>query len=179
MLLWTAVVFNAAYVLWTVFDYVLVPEQWTLLFGLRVVAVAINIMVTVVVLRPRYRKYSFEGFWVLVVVWCAFIAPMLPLAGDNLSEIHDGSFGDHDRCRSGPGVAPSVADHRCCLFAMVVNAGFFFPSWTGVPAMRDVVANSFVDRNRFWARGDVGGIQVRSCKTGFSKSGAVGDRGPS
>jgi signal transduction histidine kinase len=143
MLFWTAVVFNTAYVAWAVFDYMLVPEQWAFFFVLRVVAVVINTTMVVIVFRPQYRKYSLEGFWILVFVYCAFIGPMLPLAGDNLSRYVMGL----SVTMVGAGVIPVWHPRwplTVLLLAMLVNAAFFFPAWTGEPPIREVVANSFV-----------------------------------
>ncbi len=143
MLLWTAVVFNAAYVGWALFDYVLVPDLWSTFLVFRIIAVAINTAMVVVIFRPRFRRYSFEGFWLLVVVYCSFIAPMLPLAGDNFAKYIMGLA----VTMVGAGVIP-VWHPRWPVTALVVvglvNAAFFFPMWDGDPPMQEVVANSFV-----------------------------------
>jgi len=143
MLLWTAVVFNIAYIGWAVFDFVLVPQLWSYFLVFRVVAVAINTVMVIIIFRPRYRRYSFEGFWLLVVVYCNFIAPMLPLAGDNFAKYIMGLA----VTMVGAGVIP-VWHPRWPLTALllvgVVNATFFFPVWTGNPPMQEVVANGFV-----------------------------------
>lgn len=143
MLLWTAVVFNSAYIGWALFDYILAPELWSYFLVFRVVAVTINTLVVIIIFRPHFRKYSFEGFWLLVVVWCSFIAPMLPLAGDNFSKYVMGLA----VTMVGAGVIP-VWHPRWPLSALlvvgIVNAAFFIPVWTGDPPMQEVVANSFV-----------------------------------
>lgn len=143
MLFWTAVVFNSAYLGWALFDYVLVPDLWSRFLVLRIVAVLINTIMVVLIFRPRFQRFSFEGFWVLVFVWCSFIAPMLPLAGENLSRYVMGL----SVTMIGAGVIP-VWHPRwplTVLFAaMIVNIGFFLPVWSGDPPIRDVVANSFV-----------------------------------
>lgn len=143
MLLWTAVVFNTAYVAWGFFDFILLPELWSYFFVFRVIAVAITTTMVFVIFRPRFRKYSFEGFWLLVVVYCAFIAPMLPLAGDDFSKYIMGL----SVTMVGAGVIPVWHPRwpiTCLIVCAAVNAAFFFPVWTGEPAMREVVANSFV-----------------------------------
>ena len=143
MLLWTAVVFNTAYVAWAIFDYILLPELWSYFFVFRVIAVAITTTMVFVVFRPRFRRYSFEGFWLLVVVYCTFIAPMLPFAGQDFSKYIMGL----SVTMVGAGVIP-VWHPRWPITALLVcaavNAAFFFPTWTGEPPMREVVANSFV-----------------------------------
>ena len=143
MLVWTAVVFNIAYLSWALFDYVLVPDIWSRLLVLRVAAVVVNTVIVVVIIQPRFRRYSFEGFWLLVVVYCAFIAPMLPLAGDNFAKYVMGL----SVTMIGAGVIPVWHPRwpaSALVVAVAVNAAFFFPAWTGEPAMREVVANSFV-----------------------------------
>lgn len=82
-LVWTAVVINSAYLAWTVFDYILVPDLWQLFLTLRLVAVTVITIVVVVVFR-RARHYTWEAFWVMVVGYLGFISPMLPLVGDDL-----------------------------------------------------------------------------------------------
>jgi len=143
MLLWTAVVFNIAYMGWALFDYVLVPELWSYFLVFRVIAVAINTAMVFTIFRPRFRKYSFEGFWLLVVIYCSFIAPMLPLAGDDFAKYIMGLA----VTMVGAGVIP-VWHPRWPITALVVvgivNAAFFFPMWRGEPPMREVVANCFV-----------------------------------
>jgi len=143
MLFWTAVVFNCAYLGWALFDYVLVPELWSKFFVLRIIAVLINTTMVVVIFRARFQRFSFEGFWILVFVWCAFIAPMLPLAGADLSNYAMGL----SVTMIGAGVIPVWHPRwplSVLLVAMLVNIGFFFPVWNGDPPIRDVVANSFV-----------------------------------
>jgi len=143
MLLWTAVVFNTAYVMWALFDYILVPEHWAFFFVLRIMAVVINTVMVVIIFRPRFRRYSFEGFWLLVVVYCAFIAPMLPVAGSDFSKYIMGL----SVTMIGTGVIP-VWHPRWAVTALLtavgVNTVFFLPQWAGVPLMREVLADSFV-----------------------------------
>jgi signal transduction histidine kinase len=78
---WTAIVFNVLYLAWSAFDYVLAPRHWHLFLALRVAAVAINTAAVALVHRRRFRRYTFEAFWLLAVVFGGFIAPMLPLVG--------------------------------------------------------------------------------------------------
>jgi len=143
MLLWTTAVFNIAYLGWALFDYVLIPELWSYFLVLRIVAVSISSVVVIVLFRPRFRQYSFEGFWLLVVVYCGFIAPMLPLAGDNFAKYIMGLA----VTMIGAGVVPVWHPKwpvTVLLVVIGINAAFFFPAWRGEPSMREVVANSFV-----------------------------------
>jgi len=143
MLLWTAVVFNIIYVGWSLFDYILVPDLWLRFFALRVIAIVITTITVGMAFQPQFRKYSFEGFWVLAVVYCAFIGPMLPLAGDGFSKYVMGL----SIVMMGVGVIPTWPPRwtaSALLVGGIIVAGFFFPFWTGSPPMREVVANSFV-----------------------------------
>ena len=143
MLLWTALVFNIVYVGWSLFDYVLVPNLWFRFFVLRLIAVVVTTITVAVVYRPRFQNYSFEGFWILAVVYSGFIGPMLPLAGDGFSKYIMGL----SIVMMGVGVIP-VWHPRWTATSLLVGglivAGLFFPFWTGSPPMREVVANSFV-----------------------------------
>lgn len=86
VLLWTLLVFNPVYVGWTVFDYLLVPDQWLYFLQLRLGAAVLTSAVAIWVSRPRFKRYSWEAVWVFAIVYCAGIAPMLPHAsGANLS----------------------------------------------------------------------------------------------
>ncbi len=81
ILFWSAVIFNPLYVAWTILDSILVPAHWGTFLVLRLVAAAINTAVVILVHRPRWRSYTWEAFWIYVVVFGIFIAPMLPFSG--------------------------------------------------------------------------------------------------
>ena len=84
--LWTVLVFNPVYVGWTVFDYLLVRDQWLFFLQLRLAVAVLTSAIAVWVSRPKFRRYSWEAVWLLAVVYCGGIAPMLPYAGGaNLS----------------------------------------------------------------------------------------------
>jgi signal transduction histidine kinase len=85
ILFWTAVVFIPAYLAWTVFDVVLEPAHWRYFLVLRLVAAVLNTVIAVAMHRPRYHRFAWEALWALAFLFGAFIAPMLPLAGDNFS----------------------------------------------------------------------------------------------
>ena len=85
IVLWTTVVFNPTYLLWSVFDYFLAPATWGFFFTLRICAVAITSLVTLALFRLNLRRYSWEGFWIISFVYSAFVAVMLPYSGDDLS----------------------------------------------------------------------------------------------
>jgi signal transduction histidine kinase len=143
MLVWTSVVFNSVYLAWAFFDYVLVPDRWPLFLVFRITAVVLNSIMVAVVLRPRFRRYSLEGFWILVVVYCSFIAPMLSLAGDDVSKYAMGLA----VTMIGAGVVPVWHPRwpaTALLVSGAINAAIFVSTWSGEPPMREVVANSFV-----------------------------------
>jgi signal transduction histidine kinase len=77
ILLWSACVFNAAYLAWTGFDYVLAPDLWRRFFLFRLSASGINTVIAILVVRGPLRRYTWEGFWAWLFVFGAFIAPML------------------------------------------------------------------------------------------------------
>ncbi len=85
IVLWTTVVFNPTYLLWSVFDYFLSPATWGFFLILRVCAVVITSLVTLAIFRLNLRRYSWEGFWIVSFVLSAFVAVMLPYSGDDLS----------------------------------------------------------------------------------------------
>jgi len=80
LLFWTVAVFNVAYLAWGVFDYFLVPGHWRYFLTLRLIGTAANALIVFTVYRPRLRRYTWEAFWAVGLVFDGFIAPMLPLA---------------------------------------------------------------------------------------------------
>jgi signal transduction histidine kinase len=143
MLVRTMAIFNVVYVSWGLFDYILVPDHWVRFLVLRVIAIAITTTTVVLVYRPRFRSYSFEGFWVLAVVYCAFIGPMLLPSGEGFSKYIMGL----SITMMGVGVIP-VWHQRWTASALLVGSAivavFFLPFWRGQPPLSEVVANSFV-----------------------------------
>ncbi len=84
LLFWTIVIFNPVYLAWTVFDYFLEPGYWILFFVLRLSAFFIISLVGVFIFLFGFKRYSFEGFWVVVFVYVFFVALMLPkIQSDN------------------------------------------------------------------------------------------------
>ncbi len=83
MVFWVAVAFIPAYLVWTVFDFVLAPAHWTYFLFLRLAAVVLTTAVAVAAHRPGFRRFTWEALWALAFFFGAFIAPMLPLAGDH------------------------------------------------------------------------------------------------
>lgn len=82
---WTTAVFNPAYLLWSIFDYFLAPANWGFFLVLRISAVVINSVVALIIVRQDLKRYSWEGFWIISLVYSAFVGVMLPYSGDNLS----------------------------------------------------------------------------------------------
>jgi signal transduction histidine kinase len=143
MLVRTVLVFNVLYLGWGLFDYILVADRWTLFLTFRASAVVVNSLIIAVIFRPRFRKYSLEGFWVVAVAYCAFIGPMLPFTGDAFSKYIMGLA----VCMMGVGVIPvwrPVWTASSLAVSGLIVAVFFFPGWQGDPPVPEVVANSFV-----------------------------------
>ena len=143
ILLWTAIVVTSLYLVWTVFDFFLVPELWFYFLLLRLTAAGINTVVAVVVLRPGMERHTWQAFWILVFVYCAFIAPMLPRVGENLSLYVMGLA----VTLIGAGVIPVWHPRwagTVLLASIGVNVLAFSMIWTGDSPVRDVVGNTFV-----------------------------------
>ncbi len=85
VLLWTNLLFNPALLIWSFFDYYLVPELWKYFLFLRLVGVALNFTVLGIISRKQLRRLSWEGMWLLVFTLCAVVALMLPHSGDNFT----------------------------------------------------------------------------------------------
>jgi signal transduction histidine kinase len=85
ILAWSAIVFNVAYVAWTVFDHVLAPAHATEFLVYRLSAAAINTGIVLVVHRTSLRRRTWEAFWLWLFVFGALIAPMLPQVGDEFA----------------------------------------------------------------------------------------------
>lgn len=85
VLLWSAAVFNLAYLGWTLFDMVLAPDLWRRFLVYRLVAAVLNTAIALAVLHPRLRHRTWEAFWLWLFVFGVFIAPMLPVVGDNFA----------------------------------------------------------------------------------------------
>ena len=85
VLVWTNILFNPALLVWSFFDYYLVPDLWKHFLILRIIGVAFNFTVLGVISRPSLRRYSWEGMWLLVFTLCTVVALMLPHSGDNFT----------------------------------------------------------------------------------------------
>jgi signal transduction histidine kinase len=80
---WTVVIFNVVYVAWAAFDYFLVPTRWREFLTMRLVAAGLNVLILAAVRRRSLRRYSFEAFWLVALVFGGFISPMLPQLGSD------------------------------------------------------------------------------------------------
>jgi len=85
VLLWTNLLFNPALLIWSVFDYYLVPDLWRSFLGLRIAGVVFNFAILILISKRESRRYSWQGMWLLVFTLCAVVALMLPFSGDNFS----------------------------------------------------------------------------------------------
>ena len=141
MVFWTAIVFIPAYVGWTVFDLILAPVHWQAFLGLRLTAAALNTGVAVAVHRPRYRRFTWEALWLIGLVFGAFIAPMLPLAGDRFPAYIMG----FSVVVLGVGILPawparwSLAN----IAAQIAAAVLAFAVWPSPEPLREILGGAF------------------------------------
>ena len=82
ILTWGAALFNVIYLAWTVFDRFLAPEHWGFFLILRLASVVISSAVVIAV-RRSFPTRTWEGYWIVTVVYGLFIAPMLQYATDS------------------------------------------------------------------------------------------------
>ena len=143
ILFWSAIVFNVAYVGWTVFDHVLAPAHAREFLVYRLLAAAINTAIVVVVHRPALRRRTWEAFWLWLFVFGALIAPMLPQVGTEFAPYVLG----FTLIIFGAGLLPFWPPRwAVALVAAVVAVAIgFLAASPGVIAGRDLVAGaSFV-----------------------------------
>jgi signal transduction histidine kinase len=84
ILVWTNLIFNPTLLVWSVFDYYLIPEYWGYFLVLRSAGVAVNFAALWFLRRYELQRYSWEGMWLLVFTLCGVISLMLPLSGESL-----------------------------------------------------------------------------------------------
>ncbi len=138
---WTATVFIPAYLAWTVFDFLLAPAHWRFFLSLRLGAAVLNTLIAVVAHRPRFRRFAWEAFWALAFFFGAFIAPMLPLAGNHFPAYVMG----FSVVILGAGVLPvwpprwSLAN----LAAQIGAAAIAFAVWPSSVPLREVLGSAF------------------------------------
>jgi len=141
---WTTVVFNPAFLLWSIFDYFLAPDTWEFFLILRICAVVINSAVALIIFRPKLRQYSWEGFWIIAFVYSAFVGVMLPYSGDSLSRYILGFA----VILFGAGVLPVWPTRWAVTFNIAAAAfavGFFMVTREGSNvAAGDIIAAIFV-----------------------------------
>lgn len=78
VLSWSIAIFDAAYVGWTVFDWLLEPEHWRSFLAIRVAVALFGTAVALWIRRPGRERYTWEAFWLWLFVCGAGIAVMLP-----------------------------------------------------------------------------------------------------
>jgi signal transduction histidine kinase len=141
---WTASVFTPIYLAWSVFDRFLLPDQWTGLLGIRLIAVVCVAVTAVLSLKVGPRRYTFEGFWFIALFFGGFVGLMLPAAGSALLPYIMG----FSIVLLGAGILP-VWPLRWAISLMVLSVGIavaaiatsFDPE---VFPLTDLVAGSFV-----------------------------------
>lgn len=143
VLIWTNFLFNPALLIWSFFDYYLVPELWKQFLVFRIVGVVFNFTVLGLISRPRLRRYSWEGMWLLVFTLCTVVALMLPHSGDNFTRYVFGFV----VIIFGTGIVPIWQPRWgvsvlvvCVAFAAIVLAASDHPAVQD----RDIIGNGFV-----------------------------------
>jgi signal transduction histidine kinase len=141
---WTAVIFNPTYLLWSVFDYFLAPDEWGFFLILRICGVAINSVVALVVVRSDLKRYSWEAFWTISFVYSAFVGVMLPYSGENLTSYIMGFA----VILFGAGILPFWPPRWGVTFNLAAASFallYFSLAWEGSEVeLSDVVTGSFV-----------------------------------
>jgi signal transduction histidine kinase len=140
-LFWATIVINTAYVLWTVLDLVLAPDQWLYFLGLRIAGVAIITVAVVWVFQNGHQRYTWEAFWLMVLVYLCFIALMFPLVGDSLSQYVMG----YTITILGAGLVPVWHPRWLASvlgLSLLVSTVVFFAQWPGDTPFGDLVTNS-------------------------------------
>lgn len=86
ILAWTLLIFNPVFVGWSVFDYLLEPEQWFLFLEVRVSVAVFSALVAVFVSGQVRAVFSWEALWTIAFTQMIALSFMLPrVAGENLS----------------------------------------------------------------------------------------------
>ena len=60
--MWTNLIFNPTLVLWSIFDYYLVPESWSYFLSLRLAGVALNFAVLALLMQIRFATLFVGGY---------------------------------------------------------------------------------------------------------------------
>lgn len=143
-LFWTAIAINSAYLLWTFLDMLLVPEWWLFFLVLRVVAVAIITAVVLMVFRGGYQRYTWEAFWLMIVIYLSFIGVMMPLVGAKYLTHYVMGY---TITIIGSGLVP-VWYPRWLTTAfkasLIIGTVLFFTLWSGDVPFANIVTNTFV-----------------------------------
>ncbi len=141
MVFWVAAAFIPAYLAWTAFDFVLAPAHWTYFLFLRLAVVVLNTTIAVAAHRPRLRRFTWEALWALAFFFGAFIAPMLPLAGEHLPAYVMG----FTVVILGVGLLPAWPPNWS-LANIVANIGiasFAFAIWPTTIPLREILGSAF------------------------------------
>jgi signal transduction histidine kinase len=83
--LWSAAVFNTAQLAWVGFDYVFAPEHWHEFLLLRLALFVVNGTIALLVYLGPLRRLTWEAFWLWLIVFASFIAPMPVLVEESFA----------------------------------------------------------------------------------------------
>jgi len=141
---WTASVFTPIYLAWSLFDRILLPDQWMRLVAIRLIAAVCVVVTAGLAVNVGTRRHTFEGFWLIAFFFGGFVALMLPLAGDAFLPYVMG----FSIVLLGAGILP-VWPPRWALSLMVVSVGIAVVAVAAkhdpeVFQPADLVAGSFV-----------------------------------
>jgi signal transduction histidine kinase len=77
----TVAVFAPFYLLWGVFDYYLVPENWKTLLAIRLASVVLGLPLLALSYADQSRERVWSFFWIWFLIKCGGIAAMVPYLG--------------------------------------------------------------------------------------------------
>jgi signal transduction histidine kinase len=83
ILFWSACVYNTLYVAWCGFDYLLEPRHFDYFLALRLSAAGIDATLVVAVHRRKLQRFSWEAFWLWLVIMGSFGALLLREVGES------------------------------------------------------------------------------------------------
>ena len=76
-------IFNGFYLGWIVFDFFLSPSNIKFFFILRAACCSLNYIICFLVSRKSFRRYTYEAFMGIMIIYGVFTAFMLPKVTDN------------------------------------------------------------------------------------------------
>jgi signal transduction histidine kinase len=83
ILFWSACVFNTLYLAWAGFDYLLEPQHFEYFLVLRLMAAVINTALVVVVHQRKLQHFTWEAFWLWLLIKGVCTALMLRVVDES------------------------------------------------------------------------------------------------